>query len=56
MPKEGNKQIIIISFKGWWEKSVKWEMPKEGKKQIIIIISFKGWWEKSVKRGDAQGG
>ena len=23
MPKEGNKQIIIISFKGWWEKRVK---------------------------------
>ena len=31
-------------------------MPKEGNKQIIIIISFKGWWEKRVKRGDAQGG
>ena len=23
MPKEGNKQIIIISFKEWWEKRVK---------------------------------
>ena len=23
MPKEGNKQIIIISFKGWWEKRAK---------------------------------
>ena len=23
MPKEGNKQIIQISFKGWWEKRVK---------------------------------
>ena len=22
-PRGGNKQIIIISFKGWWEKRVK---------------------------------
>ena len=30
MPKEGNKQIIIISFKGWWEKRVKSKDAQEG--------------------------
>ena len=30
MPKEGNKQIIIISFKGWWEKRVKREDAQGG--------------------------
>ena len=55
MPKEGNKQIIIISLKVDERREQKGEMTKGGNKQIIII-SFKGWWEKRAKRGDAQGG